>query len=146
MAARKAVMFVFCAHIYVLSIKLRCGIFNGNNTDLKNNIFNTVGFIDCIKLLRYQNRLHHRTEKSIHGGALFLFLLLSCGDIEVNPGPGQAGKGFSIYQQNLRGLWNNKEVMEHFINQKTKKFFGITETLLSSSTPNLFLQIRGYTF
>ena len=36
--------------------------------------------------------------------------------------------------------------MEHFINQKNIKIFGITETLLSSSTLNLFLQIRGYTF
>ena len=76
-----------------------------------------------------------------------MFLLLACKDIEVNPGPGQANKGFSIYQQNLQGqLWNNKEVLEHFINQKNKKIFGITETLLSSSTPNSFLQIRRYTF
>ena len=110
------------------------------------NIFNTVGFIDCIKLLRYQNRLYHRTEKSIHRSALFLFLLLSCGDIEVNPGPRQADKGFSIYQQNLRGLRNNKEVLEDFINQKNIKIFGITETLLLSSTPKSFLLIRGYTF
>ena len=57
-----------------------------------------------------------RTEKSIYRSALFLLLLLACGDIEFNPGPGQADKGFSIYQQNLRGLWNNKEVLEHFIN------------------------------
>ena len=145
MAARKAVMFVLCTHIYVLSIKLQCGIFNGNNTDLTKNIFSTVGFIDCIKLLRYQNRLCHRTEKSIHTSTLFLFLIRACGDIEVNPGPEQADKGFSIYQQNLRGLWNNKEVLEHIINQKNIKIFAITETLLLSSTPNSFLQIRGYT-
>ena len=144
MAARNEVMFVLCAHIYVLSIKLWCGIFNRNNS-LKKNIFNTVRFIDCIKLLRYQNRLYHWTEKSIHKSALFLFLLLACGDIEVNPGPGQADKGFSIYQQNLWGLWNDKEVLEHFINQKNIKIFGITETLLSSSTLNSFLQIKGYT-
>ena len=92
-------------------------------------------------------QIFHRTEKSIHRSDLFLFLLLACKDIEVNPGPGQANKGFSIYQQNLQGqLWNNKEVLEHFINQKNKKIFGITETLLSSSTPNSFLQIRRYTF
>ena len=93
-------MFVLCAPIYVLSIKVRCGIFNGNSTDL-NNIFNTVGFIDCIKLLRYHNRLYHRPEKSIQRSSLFLFLLLACEDIEVTPCPGQADKGFSIYQQNL---------------------------------------------
>ena len=58
MAARNEVMFVLCAHIYVLSVKLWCGIFNGNN-NLKKNIFNTVRFVDCIKLLRYQNRLYH---------------------------------------------------------------------------------------
>ena len=58
MAARNEVMFVLCAHIYVLSVKLWCGTFNGNN-NLKKNIFNTVRFIDCIKLLRYQNRLYH---------------------------------------------------------------------------------------
>ena len=46
----------------------------------------------------------------------------------------------------MRGLWNNKEVLENFINQKNVKIFGKTETLLSSSTPNLFLQIRWYTF
>ena len=146
MTARKAVMSILCAHIYVLSIKLRCENFNRNNTDLKKNIFNTVGFIDCIKLLRYQIRLYHRTKKSIHSSALFLFLLLACGDNEVNPGPGQAGKGFCIYEQNLRGLWNNKEVLEHFINMKSIKIFGITETLLSSSIPHSFLQIRGYAF
>ena len=67
-----------------------------NNTDLK-NIFNTVGIIDCVNLPRFQNRLDHQTEKSIHRSALFLFLLLACRDIEVNPGPGQAHKGFSIY-------------------------------------------------
>ena len=89
-------MFVLCVHIYVLPIKLRCGVFNGNNTDLKKNIFNTVGFIDCIKLLRFQNRLYHRTEKGIHRSALFLLLLLACGDIEVNLGPRQADKGFSM--------------------------------------------------
>ena len=144
MAARKVVMFVLSAHIYVLSIKLRCGNFNGNDIDIKKNIFNTVRFIDCINLLRC--RLYHRREKSIHRTALFLFLLLACGDIGVNPGPGQAEKGFYIYQQNLRGLWNNKEVLENFINQKNVKIFGKTETLLSSSTPNLFLQIRWYTF
>ena len=105
---------MYSAFIFVLSIKLPCAIFDRNNTDLK-NIFNTVGFIDCIKLLRFQNRLYHRTEKSIHRSALFLFLLLACVDIEVYPGPGQADKGFSIYQQNLRGLWNNKEVLEHFV-------------------------------
>ena len=153
MAARKVSMFVLCVHIYVLPMKLfgvfngkRCGVFNGNNTDLKKNIFNTVGFIDCIKLLRFQNRLYHRTEKSIHSSALFLFLLLACRDIEVNPGPVQAEKGFSTYQQNLRGIWNNKVVLEHFINPKNIKIFGITETLLSSGTPNTFLQIREYTF
>ena len=86
-----------------------------------------------------------RTEKSIYRSALFLLLLLACGDIEFNPGPGQADKGFSIYQQNLRGLWNNKEVLEHIINQKNIKIFAITETLLLSSTPNSFLQIRVYT-
>ena len=32
------------------------------------------------------------------------------------------------------------------MNHKNIKFFGITETLLLSSTPNLFLQTRGYTF
>ena len=54
MAAWKVVMFVLCVHIYALSIKFRCGIFDGNNTDLKKNIFkNTVGFIDCIKLQRF---------------------------------------------------------------------------------------------
>ena len=109
-------------------------------------IFLTVGFIDCIKLLRYQNRLYHRTEKSKHRSALFLILLLTGGDIEVNLGPGQADKGFSLYQQNQRGLWNNKEVLEHFLNQKNIKIFGITEILLSPSTLNSFLQIRGYTF
>ena len=83
MAARKAVMFVLCVHIYVLFIKLQCGIFDGNNADLKKNIFNTVGFIDCIKLLRFQNRLYHRTEKIIQRSVLFLLLLLACGDIEV---------------------------------------------------------------
>ena len=145
MAARKVNMFVLCVHIYVLPIKLRCGVFNGNNTDLKKNIFNTVGFIDCIKLLRFQNRLYHQTEKSIHSSALFLFLLLACGDIEGYPGSVKAEKGFSIYQQNSRGIWNNKEVLEHFINQKNIKIFGITETLLSSSTPNTN-QIREFTF
>ena len=79
MAAWKAVMFVLSAHIYVLSIKLRCGTFNGNDTDIKKNIFKSVRFIDCINLLRC--RLYHRTEKSIHSSALFLFLLLACGDI-----------------------------------------------------------------
>ena len=63
-----------------------------------------------------------------------------------NPGPAQADIGFSIYQQNLPGLWNNKEVLEHFTNQKNIKFFGIAETLLLSTTPNSFLQIRGYIF
>ena len=54
MAAWKVVMFVLCVHIYALSIKLRCGIFDGNKTDLKKNIFkNTAGFIDCIKLQRF---------------------------------------------------------------------------------------------
>ena len=48
-------MFVLYVHNYVLSIKLRCGVFDGNNTDLQKNIFNTVEFIDCIKLLRFQN-------------------------------------------------------------------------------------------
>ena len=61
-----------------------------------------------------------------------------------NPGPAQADKGFSIYQQNLRGLWNNKEILKHFTNQKNIKFFGIAEILLLSTTPNSFLQIRGY--
>ena len=102
MAARKVNMFVLCVHIYVLPIKLRCGVFNENNTDLKKNIFNTVGFIDCIKLLRFQNRLYHQTEKSIHSSALFLFLLLACGDIEGYPGSVKAEKGFSIYQQNTK--------------------------------------------
>ena len=146
MAAQKVVLFVLCVHIYVLYIKLQCGIFDGNNTDLKKNTFNTVGIIGCIKSLRFQNKLYHWTEKSIHRSALFLFLLLACRDTEVNPGPGQTDKGFSIYQQNLRGLWNNKEVVEHFINQKNIKIFGVTETLLLSTTPNSFLQIRGYTF
>ena len=145
MAAWKAVMFVLC-YIYFLSIKLQFGIFDGNNTDLKKNTFNTVGIIDCIKLLRFQNRLYDQTEKSIHRSALFLFLLLACGDIEVNSGPGQTEKGFSIYQQKLRGLWNNKEVLEHFINQKNIKTFGITETVLLSTTTNSFLQIKEYTF
>ena len=75
-----------------------------------------------------------------------MILLLACGDIEVNPGPGQAGKGFCIYQQNLRALWNNEEVLGQFINLKNIKIFGITETLLSSSIPHPFLQIRGYAF
>ena len=75
-----------------------------------------------------------------------MFVFLAYGDIEVNPGPGQADKGFSIYQQNLRGLWNNKEVLEHFINLKNIKTFGITETLLSSTTRKSYLQIRGCTF
>ena len=123
MAARRAEIFVFCVHIYVLSKKLRCGTFDGNNTDLKKNIFNTVEFIDCIKLLRFQNRLYHRTEKSIHRSDLFLFLLLARGDIEANHGPAQTDKGFSIYQQNLRGLWNKKEVLKHFINQKDYQIF-----------------------
>ena len=105
---------LYSAFIFVLSIKLQCAIFDRNNTYLK-NVFNTVGSNDCIKLLRFQNRLYHRTEKSIHRSALSLFLLLACVDIEVNPGHGQADKGFSIYQHNLRGLWNNKEVLEHFI-------------------------------
>ena len=95
---------------------MRCGTFDGNNTDLKKNIFNTVEFIDCIKLLRFQNRLYHRTEKSIHRSDLFLFLLLARGDTEANHGPTQTDKGFSIYQQNLQGLWNKKEVLKHFIN------------------------------
>ena len=38
------------------------------------------------------------------------------------------------------------EVLEHFINQKNIKIFDITETLLSSSTLNSFLQISRYTF
>ena len=105
-------------------------------------IFLTLVIIDCIKLLRFQNRLYYRTEKSIHRSALFLFLLLACGDIEVNSSPGQADKGFSIYQQNFQGLWNNKEVLEHFINQKNIKSFGITETMLSSAAPKSFLQIQ----
>ena len=75
-----------------------------------------------------------------------MFVFLAYGDIEVNPGPGQADKGFSIYQQNLRGLWNNKEVLEHFINLKNIKTFGIKETLLSSTTRKSYLQIRGCTF
>ena len=73
MSAQKVVMFVLCAHIYILSIKFRCVIFNGNITDVKENIFNTVGFIYCIKLLRYQNRLYHQTEKSITGVLYFCF-------------------------------------------------------------------------
>ena len=46
---------------------------DGNDTDLKKNIFNTVGFIDCIKLPRFQSRLYHGTEKSIHTSAFFSF-------------------------------------------------------------------------
>ena len=67
----------------------------------------------------------------MHRSALFLFSLLVCRDIENNPGPGQADKS-------LQGLWNNKEVLEYFINQKNIKIVGITETLLSSTIPNVF--------
>ena len=62
MAAQKAVLIVLCVHIYVLSIKLRCGIFDGNNTDPKKNSFNTVGFIDCIKLLTLSSNREKYTE------------------------------------------------------------------------------------
>ena len=79
----------------------------------------------------YETLLEVYTFKSIHRSALLLFLLLVCRDIENNPGPGQADKG-------LQGLWNNKEVLEYFINQKNIKIVGITETLLSSTIPNVF--------
>ena len=48
-------------------------------------------------------------EKSTDRGAVFLFVFLACGDIEVNPGPGQVDKGFSIYQQNFEGFGITKK-------------------------------------
>ena len=75
-----------------------------------------------------------------------MLLLLACGDIEVNPGPRQVDKGFVIYQQTLARALKQQKVLEHFINQKNIKIIGITETLLSSTTPNSFLQIRVDTF
>ena len=58
-AAWKVAMFIFCVHIYVLSIELPCGIFDGNNADLKK-------FETFYKSEEYQTFWYHRDSVIVH--------------------------------------------------------------------------------
>ena len=66
-------MFVLCVYIYFV-YKIWCGIFDGNNTDRKQNIFNNVGFIDCIKLYWISKKiLSSNREKYAQECFIFVF-------------------------------------------------------------------------
>ena len=80
--------------------------------------------------------------------SLICLLLLVCGDVESCPGPGlfKNTSGFTILNQNIRGLAGKKDLLEDFILQKNIKIFAVTETLLQDTIPTSLVNIRAYVF
>jgi len=112
MASTKAVMLLtFISIVSIFSDYLHYD--DSLNTEMigKSNICIAEG----VKLLKYQNKLYNRRK-------MLLFLLLICGDIELNPGPLRSTE-FSIFHQNIRSLWSNKDSLEQYISfRKITKF------------------------
>jgi len=120
MASTKAVMLLtFISIVSIFSDYLHYD--DSLNTEHYDDSLNTemigksnICIAEGVKLLKYQNKLYNRRKISIREKALLLFLLLICGDIELNPGPLRSTE-FSIFHQNIRSLWSNKDSLEQYI-------------------------------
>ena len=154
MAACKAVV---CVVVIILALYFYEKMIINRSFTVKSyeNQLDLIYRIDITRsLLRRQNRIFNRNESCcMYKKAMLLFLLLTCGDIELNPGPNDmynAKVGMKFYHQNIRGLLHNFANLQGLFEQfKNIDIMTISETHIINSGFNdidELYEIPGYNF
>ena len=115
----------------------------------KKDLYNVESFICSHLWVTKRERNYKYSNKSI----IYLLLLL-CGDIETCSGPTQTytglqdfltTKGFSVLNQNIRGMEGKKDLVADFLFNNKVNIFSLSETFLSQKN-FIDVEIGGYSF